>query len=297
MCRFIGILLICTSALWSLASPLSAQEFDEIGSPIEASPLDRKTAQEVITITGTAEIRFVPDQIRIVLAVISDADSAVNSRNIASMKVEELQRNWVTGLKFKKESIAAEFISLQPHYQSVEKIENGRQSFEPARTGFRTQYNVHVVVDTEDNAMKVLDRAFELGVTDILAFDYWASDLDNRLISVRRQALDKAKAKAELLLSPFNPRPAIINVSEQSYTYSPHDLHATSDHEPPGNVDQSPKGQQPSFKNFRPQRTFSDSLRSQSDFNPKSPAMRPEFTVVSTVHLYYQSPAEDADNE
>ena len=50
----------------------------------------------------------------------------------------------------------------------------------------------------------------------------------------------------------------------------------------------------PTIKAYRPKMTFFQGLQSNADVNPKSPAMRPEINVASTVRLYFQSPAKKA---
>ncbi|MEZ5940011.1 MAG: SIMPL domain-containing protein [Planctomycetaceae bacterium] len=251
--------------------------------------MNRKTAQEVITISGTAEIRVVPDQIRIILAVISEAGSATESSRVAAAKVAILSQQW-SAHKVKKENIVDEFVSVQPHFESVVKIEDGRKLVEQNLAGYRTQYNLRALVDTKELAMKALDVAFQNDVTDVLTFDYWSSDLDNQLVLVRRQALAKANAKADLLFSVFKTRPPILNISEHSETYYPHQLQATNDVVRGNTV----PNQQP-VELMRPQVTFFDGLNSQADFRPKTPVMQPEITVVSTVQLYFQSPAKAAN--
>jgi hypothetical protein len=46
------------------------------------------------------------------------------------------------------------------------------------------------------------------------------------------------------------------------------------------------------IKAFRPKMTFFNGLQSESDQRPDQPAIRPEIAVVSTVRLYYESPAQ-----
>jgi hypothetical protein len=48
----------------------------------------------------------------------------------------------------------------------------------------------------------------------------------------------------------------------------------------------------PAIKAFRPKMTFFNGLQSESDQRPDQTAIRPEIAVVSTVRLYYESPAQ-----
>ena len=68
-------------------------------------------------------------------------------------------------------------------------------------------------------------RAFQEGVTDIIAFDYWSRDLDEVKVAARAQALQAAQSKAEDLLGTiFEHRPPTINLQEQTVVHYTHSL-------------------------------------------------------------------------
>ncbi len=47
----------------------------------------------------------------------------------------------------------------------------------------------------------------------------------------------------------------------------------------------------PQIKSYRPKMTFFDGLKSEADVRPANVSLKPTIAVISTVRLYYQSPA------
>lgn len=256
-------------------------------------PLNPESALSVIRITGTAEQRVVPEQIRVVLAFTSQGETAEACRKMLTEKVGSVMADWKE-LKIPDENIVEDFIAVLPRYEwrLSDQLEGWSKVRLQQHVGYRMQSNLHVAVKTEAEAMDAIDRAFRHGDAEIVTFDYWSSDLDRHKEEVRAKAVAAAKKKAEMLLSVFEERPKAINVQESTSVFFPHSLYKTYENVLEEQVVNYRSSEPPMIKAFRPKMTFLHGLSSRADVRPKELPMRPEISVVSTVRIYYRSPAE-----
>ncbi len=264
-----------------------------IGAGVEDQPLSPEAALSVIKIIGTAEQRVDPEQIRVVLAVTSEGDTAEECRKKLTDRTQKVIVDW-KGLKISEQNIVEDFISVLPRYEW--KLEQDFQGWSSVRrqelAGYRMQSNLHVAVANEAEAMKAIDAAFRHGHAEVVTFDYWSSDLDRHKEEVRAKAVAAAKKKAELLLAVFEERPRAINVQESTSVYFPQSLYKTYENVLEEEVSDYGRDRPVLIKQYRPKMTFYHGLTSRADVRPKDLPMRPEIAVVSTVRIYYQSPAE-----
>lgn len=254
---------------------------------------------DYITIHGTAEIQVKPQTIRVVMAVISEGETAEACQATNARQIEAVRKQWKE-LRIPDDKIVEDFIAVLPRYEWVHQTpEDGFEHLMQRRAGFRMQTNLHVAVGTEAEAMAAINRAFQEGVSDIITFDYWSPELDAKKREVRKAALAAAKQKAELLLAVFEKRPPVINVQESTRVFFPKSLYQTFENvleEQIFNIDSW--RDLPRIKAYRPKMTFYKGLSSQADVRPDEIALKPEISVVSTVTIYYQSPAtKSAESE
>ena len=256
-------------------------------------PLDPESALSVIKITGTAEQRVVPEQIRVVFALTSEGETAEECRKLLTARIDGVMADWKS-LNIPAENIVEDFISVLPRYEwrlSEESEAWSQKVRQQKHVGYRMQINLHVAVKTEAEAMAAIDRAFRNGQAEIVTFDYWSSDLDRQKDTVRASALAAAKKKADTLLAVFDERPQAVNVQESTAVFFPHSLYKTYENVLEEQIMNYNSDAPPLIKAYRPKMTFFHGLSSRADTQPKEMRMRPEIAVVSTVRIYYRSPA------
>ena len=151
-----------------------------------------------ITIDGRAEFRVRPSQIRIVLAVTAEAETAESCQQSVAGTVERLKAAWAK-TKVPPENMFVDFIAVLPRYTWTLQQHDGSEVGVEKKAGYHMQSNVHLAVPDNAQAEAALSAAFAQGVTDIIAFDYWSGDLDDAKARVRQEAVRAAKAKAESL--------------------------------------------------------------------------------------------------
>ena len=154
------------------------------------------------------------------------------------------------------------------------------------------QTNTHLAVPNDATAPASLQAAFELGITDIIAFDYWSRDLDENKKTARDQALKAALGKSDTLLGAlFAKRPPIINMQEQTAVRYPESLYHSFENSYEEDVTPAWRRDVPFIRASRPRNTYYRGLYSDGDVQPRDLPMHPEISVVSTVRLYFQSPS------
>jgi uncharacterized protein YggE len=265
--------------------------------------LDRKTAETYVAIGGRAEVRLRATEIRIVLAVTGEGETAQACQSAVETSVARLKEAW-SGLGVADEMIVVDFIAVLPRYAWHLEEQSGVDVGVEELVGYRMQTNVHLAVPDETQAMEVLAAAFNENVTDIIGFDYFSSNLDEAKAQARLAAVEAARSKADVLLSQvFDERPRPINVQEETIVRYPESLYHSFTNVVAESMSPPYRRDIPLIRSPRPQNTYYRGLDSSADVQPPKLPMRPEITVVSTVRIYYQSPAArraeagDEDND
>jgi uncharacterized protein YggE len=253
--------------------------------------LDREVAEGYIAIDGRAEVRVRPTEIRIVLAVTSEGKTAQACQQAIKETIDKLKEAWAK-LEIAPEAIVEDFIAVLPLYEwNLEKRGDVDVGVEK-KSGFRMQTNIHLAVPNDATAPAAFNAAFEQGVTDIIAFDYWSRELDDNKTKAREQALKAARNKSDVLLGAlFDDRPSVINVQEQTSVRYPESLYHSFVNSYGEDVTPAWRRDVPFIRAYRPRNTYYRGLYSDGDVQPRELPMHPEISVISTVRLYFQSPA------
>ena len=249
-------------------------------------------SSEFVAITGTAEILVKPESLRLVFAVTSEEKSSQACAAAVKASITKIQ-DGLRPLKIEPKNVIEDFIVVVPRYTwELAKLEN-REFVKEIPDGFRMQSNLHILCKDEAEAMAVMDVAFKAGVSEIVSFDYWHSDLDQHKREALKRALDEAKSKADILLTVFDQKPPVLNVGNSIKVSFPESLYKTISPKPA--IDQAilpfSWNNHLKIRAHRPLTTFFAGSKDYSDSGPTRPAMSPEISVLSTVTLTYGSPA------
>lgn len=269
----------------------------ELHGEVELPLLEPEAAGEFITIEGTAELRVVATQLRVVLALSSEGDTALECRASIESQINATIEGW-KGLGIPAESIHEDFIAILPRYQWQIETQGDSEVAIERLVGYRMQVNLHVAAEGEEQANDVIGVAYKNNLTDIIAFDYWHPELDEFKKQALREAIGAAKEKSEIVLSGlFDERLPVINVQEKTVAYFPDSLYQSFSNSYSESIDFPRRHDLPSIAAWRAQNTYYRGLRSNADSTPEALALRPEITIVSRVRLYYRSPAAAVDQE
>jgi uncharacterized protein YggE len=258
--------------------------------------LDHRAIENYITIEGKAEKRVEPTALRVVLAIMVEKPNSPECetacRNMEGKLVKALE-----DLEINRNAIVVDFISILPVYEWKIEDRHGKAVAVETRSGFRMQSNVHVEVPTEEKARDVLQTAFGLGVSDVIAFDYWNEDVDLHKKEARKEALAAAKDKAELLLGAlFDQPPPPLNVHESTRVVYPRSLYASFENTYAEQLSgRFYDDRLTRIRAAKPKNTYYRGLQEDADVQGEGLPLRPEISVVTTVRLYYATPGLKAD--
>ena len=158
------------------------------------------------------------------------------------------------------------------------------------KTGHRIQTNLHLETDNEANAMKAINVAFKNGVKDIIAFDYWSSKTDQTRKEAMKKALEEAKAKADVLLSVFDKKPSVVDVSERTEVIQPSRQYQTFVNSLDDEFERASWSGYHKMKEYSPKQSFYRGVPANADLQAEGLPMEPSIVVTSAVTIYYRSP-------
>jgi len=228
-----------------------------------------------------------------VLAVTSEGETAPKCQHAIDVAIDRLRAAWAK-MGIGPERVVVDFIAVLPRYQWVSEKNGNLDAEVEKKVGYRMQTNIHLAVRNDSQAQAALNRAFEQGIADIIAFDYWSKDLDGLKAKARGQALEAARGKSDVLLGAlFAERPPIINVQEKTTVRYPESLYQTVSGNEDDTVREGWRSNIPFIRAYRPRQAYYRGLYSDGDIQPRELPMHPEISVISTVRLYFKSPASD----
>lgn len=260
----------------------------QYGPQHKSEKLDVKTATKVIAVSGTVELKIDPEKLRLVFAIMAENETAAG----CSEKIKLVQKSVteaVSGMGIAPSDINGDFISVTPNYEwaNIEEEMIVRQKL----VGYKMQHNLHVMCGSEEVAMKVIDIAFDNGISDIIAFDYWHSKIDEQKKAARKKAIESAKEKSTILFEVFDTKPKPINVQEKTTVHKPSTMYRTFSRSSSQRIT-IPRNWRDRAQVFAatPQLTYLENLATQTDIQGKTPALKPQISVLSTVTIYYSTP-------
>ncbi|MGI9517945.1 MAG: SIMPL domain-containing protein [Pirellulaceae bacterium] len=256
--------------------------------------------QNLISIDGVAELRVRPSEIRMVLAAVSQGQTANECREKASARIAKIQSGW-QAMGIAESDTFEDFISILPVYRYEEQQQNRITVLQEVLDHYRYQTNLHVKLADNSQAQQALNVAFESDVTDIISFDYWHPELNAARTEALQNALAAARQKADLILDAglFPERPRLVNVRETHRTIFPSSKYQTFTNV----IDQTVtlpyryREDVPRISAPRPKTTFYGGLVLDGDSLSPDLPMKPEISVVSRVRLYFQAPFDFEDRD
>lgn len=244
----------------------------------------------VIAVSATVETRIPAEEIRLVLGLTSEQQSAQAALQDLKARSRAIRED-LSKIGILEGKVVEDFISVLPKLEWTP----GKWEEENIRIqkliGYRMQLNLHISVPTEAKAMEAIDKTFQHGHAEVIIFDYWSSQIEKQKQDAMAAAVGRAKVKAETLLSVFDKVPPVINVREETQVFFPNALYETYTNLVEDDLIPRYWQDRMALKMFRPKMTFYRGAISNADVLPKTAPMRPEITVMSTVSIFYESPA------
>ena len=280
--------------------------------PRSESPSPNRS--ELLAVSGTALLSIKPESLRLVFGVTADEETSQACAATVKKAISAIRKS-AAAIDIAAENVVEDFIIVEPTHEwepikvkFKSELEEGEDEKDDddddddvgklvreTPSGFRMQTNLLVLCKDEQQALEVMNIAFDAGVNDIISFDYWHSDIDKHKKEALKKAVEQAKLKAEILLAVFDEKPSLLNVSSSAYISYPQEHYQTIEPD----LTAAQRSVPYSWRNygviraFRPRITFYAGSKEYADLSPTRPAMTPEISVSSTVTLTYGSPARD----
>ena len=268
--------------------------------------LTAEMASKFITISGTAEVRVPANAYRVVLAIVTEHEDVKKAKQMAVEKVAAIEKDLANKMNLGDEEIFEDFIAIFPSLEirgevfGEEKKEKPKHRLEQP-SFYRYQTNLHIKLDKKGQVNQLIDIATDYSITDFVAIDYWADNIDALKLKARKKAIQAAKEKSDLYLALFDERPRLVNLQEATRTTFPTALYRSYQAQASdpwrgyygfGGGVFGPTGQS---ENEPVKRIFYQRPPMvEADVREKHMPLESEITVVSTVVLYYEAPATTA---
>jgi uncharacterized protein len=184
-------------------------------STVSAAQADPMPVRKV-TVSAVGTVETSPDQVAISAGVVSDGATAMQALKDNSDKMTKMVA------EMKAEGIAAK--DLQTANFSVRPIyvtPKGEDT--PVLKGYRVENTVHMTLHDIAKLGTVLDRLVALGANEIDSIDFGLADPSSAEDEARKQAMQKAKAKAELYAEAAGAELGpVISISEDESEFTPY---------------------------------------------------------------------------
>jgi uncharacterized protein YggE len=287
MLLFVGC---CVSSQYANAQ-MSGTRATELSVPASIPPLTVAAANSHIAVEGTCQKRVTPTSIRLIWAVTAEDKDAATCRKITQSKIEKTTSG-LTAIRVGKDKIFEDFVSAIPRFEWIAERREDEEALVETETGYRMQTNLHIAVETNEQAMKVVEVALTSGLTDLIGVDY-AADLEQAQNEARLGAIAAAKKKSETLLSAiFEVKPKTINVQEHTQVRFPNDMYDSFENIAANNLTTRSDDRRHRIAAYRPKNTYYAGQTRAADNKSYALPMKPEIVVESKVVIYYQSPSD-----
>ncbi len=287
----VAICMVSVGVAFAMAQSAGSRGGMNAQGPPSLGELNPQIVTDYITVESSAEIRVAPTEIRVVLAVTAEGESAQECQDAVQGVISAAKTDW-QAMELGDNNIVVDFIALLPRYKWEMEQQEGANVAVEQKAGYRMQTNIHLAATNEAQAQAAIAVAFSHGVTDIIAFDYWSSELDAIKRDARKKAIEAARDKADVLLGAvFDERPPVINVQEDTAIRYPEALYESFERVEAGSINTPSRSAVSQIRAFRPRNTYYRGLYTDGDIQASTLPMKPEISVVSTVRLYYESPA------
>lgn len=254
--------------------------------------LERDVVEGYLSLDGIAEIRVKPTAVRMVLAVTSEGETAIECQTKIAGTLQALRTSW-SNAGIPSTAVVEDFIALLPTYEWKLETRGDSEVGVERKSGYRMQTNLHLSLKNDESVRTAVEVALLQGVTDLIAFDYWAPGLDQIKQDARQQAVRAAKAKADALFSElFSEPPSVINLQEETKVYFPSNLYRSFTNAYEESVTTPWRRDLPFIRATRARNTYYQGLNFDGDVQSNALKMEPEISVVSTVRLYFAPPGK-----
>lgn len=167
-----------------------------------------------ITVSGDAEIKVVPDEVVINMAVETNNTDLDKAREENDRKVSSILA-MVKKLGVEDKFIQTDYLSVEPRYDYINHYDNER---ERKFLGYYMTKNISVTLRDVSKFEKLIADALKLGTNYVRGMNFQTTELRKHRDQARLMAIRAAKEKATALATELGQKVGKpIYISESSY--------------------------------------------------------------------------------
>jgi hypothetical protein len=177
--------------------------------------------ENVITVSGDGEVFAVPDIAEFSFGIVEEGVDVKSAQDKATTKINAALAA-LKGLGIEEKDIKTSGFNAYPKYEFNQiycittPCPQGKQEI----VGYEVNVNITVKVRDIDDAGKAIDVVTTAGATNVSGISFTIDDEDSLLRDARKQAIDEAKEKAEVLADDLGVRLGkIVSFSENGGPY------------------------------------------------------------------------------
>lgn len=193
----------------------SLKEYKYVGGGVAST--------NVINVSGEGEAFAVPDTAEFTFTILEEAKTAAEVQDLATKKANAIIKALVdSGVEEK--DIKTTAYNIQPKYEWKATKNCLRYPCEKNRTqvGFSINQSMRVKVRKLDDAGKKLEIVTSKNVSSVSGLTFTIADEDDVMAEARKQAIDEARKKAEVLADDLGVSLVrIVGFSESGNNYEP----------------------------------------------------------------------------
>lgn len=144
----------------------------------------------LLTVSAEGEVKIAPDMAEVRSGVVTQAATAGDALAQNRTRMERAVQA-ITDSGIPKKDIQTSNLTLNPEY----RYEDGQQ---PQITGYRAENQVRITMRSLEDAGRVLDALVAVGANQLSGPDFMVEDREDALNAARQDAVQKARARAEL---------------------------------------------------------------------------------------------------
>jgi len=170
--------------------------------------------RRTINVTGDAEVKVVPDEVVINMAVETNNTDLDKAREENDKKVSSILA-MVKKLGVEHKFIQTDYLSVEPRYDYTKNYENER---ERRFLGYYMTKNISITLRDVSKFEKLIADALKLGTNYVRGINFQTTELHKHRDQARLMAIRAAKEKATALASELGQKIGKpITISESSY--------------------------------------------------------------------------------
>ncbi|MEE2903228.1 MAG: SIMPL domain-containing protein [Myxococcota bacterium] len=186
-----------------------------------AVPSMAQIPQRTVSVTGSAEVKVVPDTVIVSLTASNRGENLLKTQNENDAVVKQYLRFLRKQLKVKSQYVQTDHHRVSPEYYYCSGQQRNSADCDPLKVRFYTvTKSIQVRLVDPSKYETVIRKAFEMGVTRINGVQFVSTELRKHRDEARKLATiaakDKAKAAADALGMKLL-KPISINLTENRW--------------------------------------------------------------------------------